>query len=1608
MNLFSLLAIQSYGGNFYTFVIVDDYSRRVERGEASTSSTKQPVKEVEEVNVHENTSDQDSKVHKESDMILKNKFSVLNEEEENGVTSVYEPSHDNIVNASDSEDVDEEIFMEDDRGKMVDTMGASTPNDTVINVTRICKGFVPVSLDIGNGLLMRRSLWSNLGLHKLYVCNRPWCLLGDFNAALFLDDFAVGSSNIDISMREFKACVENIEVLDVQQAGLKFTWNQKPKGKDGILKKLDRVLTNLEFNDLFQGAHAIFQPYRISDHAPAVLKIPWKVAVKPKPFKFTNILIKNPKFKEVILGTWNHSFSGFYMYQVVQKLKCLKKPFRKLLYDTGHIHENVKKLRFELDVVQRALNLDTSNNTLREEEAVNVQAFNELILLEEMFLRQKAKIGWLWEGDSNSAYFHKAVKSRVSRSRIDVVSNSDGVLFENEHVSDAFVAHYEAFLGHPGTVSDVIMTDLFLTRLDVNNANDIIRMVSDTEIKNAMFSMGNEKSPGPDGFTAAFFKEAWDIVGKDVILAVREFFINGKLLKEMNHTIIALIPKVSTPARVNDFQPISCCNVLFKCISKIIANRIKSSLKVLISPNQSAFVPGRSIADNILLTQEIMHNYHLNHGTPRCAFKVDIQKAYDTVDWCFLRKILMGFGFHDRMVGWIMECVTTTSFSICVNGSLHGYFKGKRGLRQVRLRELCFADDLFLFAHGNTNSARVIMESLEEFKIVSGLVPSLPKSTAYFCNVTNHVKMSILQILPFEEGRLPVKYLGVPLVSSQMIYKDCKELFEKVQHRVDDWKNKSLSIAGRLQLVNFVIGLLHVFWASVFMLPTRILLDIEQIMRGFLWCNGKLRSGKAKVAWEVVCLPKDEGGLGIRRLDTFNKALMTTHVWKLLTRKESLWVQWIHAYKLRGRSFWDVPYRGNMSWGWRNILKLRPLIRDFIWHKIGDGSGTSVWFDRWCEQSPLAAIVTSRDIFREGFSSNSKVCDLVRNGSLLWPPCWLSKYPSLFSIPSPTLVPNSSDTLEWRDESGFARGFSAHVVWNTIRHRNDKVDWCDVVWFSCCIPRHAVHLWLVLRRRLKTQDQLRLWDATGVMVCPLCETQPDSHDHLFFECVYSQQVWHGLKALAGLPNSSDAMDEVVSDILPFATRRTSKSIIAKLVVAATLYFIWQERNCHLFKKSKRTVNQVVECIMHTIRLKLLSCHFKTTRSALELINAWNLSESILVSILWHVTYGLVEVQALLEVSGSFGLPPTPVHLFEGWCDGGLGFLGLLLLLLIDYKRTIVYRKKDRLLQMPLLLLSPIKAAMVSNVYAALAALKITPVRRNTLEKHTWYTEKQVMRCAKFMTKMHLRLKDDPLKKQPYGLYSCEARGAVAFHPPATFLFMPAHQDSINTTKNVPPHMEALPSSRSQFELLITDVKTPHQRLSLSMTVVVSRMQITLDVGNDSVVVHSVKPAYGADMEDPQLILLAKGCAFKVDIQKAYDTVDWVFLRRILYGFGFHSRKRGLRQGDPLSPYLFTLVMEVLTLMLQRRVMETDSFSYHRYCDKLDLINLCFADDLFLFAYGDVQSASIIKDALDEFKHASGLTPSLPKSTAYFCNVLNHIKLSILSVLPFEEGKAAVK
>ncbi|PWA88361.1 reverse transcriptase zinc-binding domain-containing protein [Artemisia annua] len=121
--------------------------------------------------------------------------------------------------------------------------------------------------------------------------------------------------------------------------------------------------------------------------------------------------------------------------------------------------------------------------------------------------------------------------------------------------------------------------------------------------------------------------------------------------------------------------------------------------------------------------------------------------------------------------------------------------------------------------------------------------------------------------------------------------------------------------------------------------------------------------------------------------------MISSHIWSIISGKESLWVKWIHVYKLRGRTFWDIPCRGNMTWSWRKILQIRPLIRRFLWYKLGNGSKASAWFDHWCDVCPLSRIVSSRDIHRVGFSPGSTVRDIISEDGWAWPAQWEVQFP---------------------------------------------------------------------------------------------------------------------------------------------------------------------------------------------------------------------------------------------------------------------------------------------------------------------------------------------------------------------------------------------------------------------------------------------------------------------------------------------------------------------------------------------------------------------------------------------------------------------------------------
>nr|GFA29690.1 hypothetical protein [Tanacetum cinerariifolium] len=296
----------------------------------------------------------------------------------------------------------------------------------------------------------------------------------------------------------------------------------------------------------------------------------------------------------------SNKVKGIAMFSLVSKLKLLKKPLRKLNFDQGNLFENVKRLRADLVLAQLAVCSGPHNGLLREMEAKAFKAYKFALRDEEFFLKQKVKIQWLDEGDKNSKYFHNVIKGRLNRNRISYIEDLNGNAFHGNNVGEQFVKHFK-------NVLEVLLT---------------------MKLGKALFEIDGNKAPGPDGF----------------------FFKNGKILKEINATVISLVPKIDTPSKVSDFRPIACCNVIYKIISKIISNRLKGILGFLVDVNQCAFIPFIQISDNILISQELMRGYHIDRGFAKCAFKVDIQKAYDSVEWEFLACCLKAFGFRDTLI----------------------------------------------------------------------------------------------------------------------------------------------------------------------------------------------------------------------------------------------------------------------------------------------------------------------------------------------------------------------------------------------------------------------------------------------------------------------------------------------------------------------------------------------------------------------------------------------------------------------------------------------------------------------------------------------------------------------------------------------------------------------------------------------------------------------------------------------------------------------------------------------------------------------------------------------------------------------------------------------
>ncbi|KAL2247997.1 UNVERIFIED_CONTAM: hypothetical protein Sindi_2652000 [Sesamum indicum] len=524
----------------------------------------------------------------------------------------------------------------------------------------------------------------------------------------------------------------------------------------------------------------------------------------------------------------------------------------------------------------------------------------------------------------------KQAEGRVPRRILQINDDYGTSHTEPGEIINEFVRYYQNLLGDNRRQ---IMMDIGFLRpwarhiLSNEEASHLISAFTPDDVKQAVFDIAEDKAPGPDGYSSGFFKAAWPVVGQEVTKAVLDFFSTGKLLKQVNSILLALIPK------------------------------------------------------------ELFTGYNQVRLPPRCALKVDIRKAYDTVEWDFLLAVLELFGARGLRQGdllspylfvLVME-VLHLEFLQLIEQDMQFSYHWK--CKPAKVFQLGFADDLLLFCRADLDSLRVLKMGLDRFAEWSGLRLNVQKS--HIISPAQGRKDQILTAMGFQEGQLPMRYVGIPLLSSRLSIFDCQPLLLKIDARIKGWEGISLSYAGRIQIIKSVPSTMSIYWASAFILPKAIIKQIEKRLRTFLW-KGTSTSGYAKVAWKDVCKPIMEGGQRIKDIGILNRALIAKNLCDVIRcDRTSIWVEWLKHGRLRENSIWTINEKGG-SWGWRKLLRLRSSILPVTEFLIGDGRSFFLWKDPWHHLGPLIARFPQGPSLL-GLDESAKLQVVIDEGQWQWP-----------------------------------------------------------------------------------------------------------------------------------------------------------------------------------------------------------------------------------------------------------------------------------------------------------------------------------------------------------------------------------------------------------------------------------------------------------------------------------------------------------------------------------------------------------------------------------------------------------------------------------------------
>ncbi|XP_060968448.1 uncharacterized protein LOC115710694 [Cannabis sativa] len=741
-------------------------------------------------------------------------------------------------------------------------------------------------------------------------------------------------------------------------------------------------------------------------------------------------------------------------------------------------------------------------------------------------------------------------KSNHSKSnRIKYLKNDEGVVVNTqEGIAELVISYFSDLFSSQAAAS---IFESLGPGLDEPEITFLAQDFTADEVKRAVFQLSGDKAVGLDGLNAFFYQKNWSVLGADFTKAILACLNQGSYFTEINSTLIVLIPKKQHANTLKDFRPISLCTTLYKDISKILANRLKKVLDKIISPCQSTFVSGHIIQDNILIANELVHAIKNRTVGTRgwAALKLDMTKAFDRVEWDFLRHHMFHFHFPVHFVSLIFRCLTTASISFSINGQVHGSLKPTRGLRQgdpispylfilcseglsallqnfqnrellrgiaisrraPSITHLLFADDSFLFCTADKRSCETLHHALSIYSKASGQMVNFAKSSILFSpNTRTEVRSLFFQTFQLEGRAFITTYLGLPQCLSRVKYPAFTFLKDKVATIFHSWNHKWFSRAGKETLIKAVLQAIPSYAMACYRIPTKICKEIESLISKFWWGSSAESHKVHWKNWSSVFQSKFVGGLGFRCLTHFNQAMLAKQAWRIFQYPDSLLCR---------------------------VLKARYFPHSFILEavvglirKVGNGLSIRTIGDHWFPGCR--------------FKSYSTSAPPTQSLSFFLSPSGDWDRGKLIDFFDDSLVEDILQSWDMPTSSSFA---------------SNKSFWTKI-WASTAPPKIKHLIWRALSHSLPVASSLFFRHIITNPLCPVCQLHSEIVEHAILGCNHARKAWKHSKFFTFYTNHKDSN---FSLFLASALDAYNKFDLALLF--CFIWSIWSQRN-NLFHK----------------------------------------------------------------------------------------------------------------------------------------------------------------------------------------------------------------------------------------------------------------------------------------------------------------------------------------------------------------------------------------------------------------------------------------------------------